>query len=127
VRRLASILIAATLFAGCAAETVKRTSLPEAAGLDTDLQRGVSTKAEVLLLLGDPDGAGEFGGFHEIRGIEDAASGPADLWYYEANRASMAGAMTESIKVLLVFFRDDVYEGYYWFGIDASGDWSTYN
>lgn len=125
--------IAATLLAfaiagpangqGAHLETVKKHALAQVHRLETELERGVSTKADVLLFLGEPDGAGEFGGFHGIRGPEHAKKGPADAWYYESSQATVGLAVSEDLRVLLVFFDDETYIGFYWFTIKTSGHW----
>ena len=56
-----SVLITALLmsvFTGCATDVGKGQSFASRDSLETDLIRGVSTKPQVLLLLGEPDGSG---------------------------------------------------------------------
>ncbi len=108
---------------GAHVESVKKHALAQVHRLETELERGVSTKAEVLRFLGEPDGAGEFGGFHGVRGPEHAKKGPADAWYYESGKADVGVTVSEDMRVLLVFFDDETYIGFYWFTIKASGHW----
>ena len=118
----AIFLLGGILLGGCAVQTGKSQAFENTGRLETDLRRGISTKADVLSILGEPDGSGEFGGFHAVRGPEHAMKGPADVWYYEDSRATRAAGMTENIRVLLVFFVDELFDGFYWFTVKASGD-----
>jgi hypothetical protein len=117
------VIVGVGLAAGCAAQTVKSHALSQTDKLETELVRGVSTRADVLSLLGEPDGSGEFGGWHGVRGPEHAKKGPAEAWYYEASGATIGAGVTERIQVLLVFFFEDSYDGFYWFTAEESGDW----
>ncbi len=123
VARALWILLAAIMLTACATQTAKQQAFSVVSGLETRLARGESTKADVLELLGEPSGAGEFGGFHAVRGPEHAKKGPADIWYYEDSRAAMGvgGRMSERIQVLLVFFQGDVYDGFLWLTAAAQG------
>ena len=81
--------------------------------LDTELQKGVSTKMEVQRMLGAPNGMG-------------GASLPTDpkqreVWYYEniemkdIKREEGVIKVNMRQQVLLVFFEKGVYDGYMWF------------
>lgn len=81
--------------------------------LDTDLQRGVSTKMDVRQMLGAPNGMG-------------GASLPTDpkqreVWYYasiemkDMKREEGVFKVNMRQQVLLVFFEKGVYDGYMWF------------
>jgi len=81
--------------------------------LDTDLQKGVSTKMDVQRMLGAPNGMG-------------GASLPTDpkqreVWYYEniemrdIKREEGVIKVNMRQQVLLVFFEKGVYDGYMWF------------
>ncbi len=89
------------LLGGCV--TIPFGSPPRQARLE-QLKQGVSTPAEVLLLLGEPRGAGA------VRWTPALA--PQKVWYYEYVALS-----TQRIdnKTLLVFFDQDRYVGYLWF------------
>ncbi|MDJ0950822.1 MAG: hypothetical protein QNJ94_18070 [Alphaproteobacteria bacterium] len=120
---LAAIIAGPAHGQGIEAKTVKQHALAQVGRLESELKRGVSTKADVLRLLGEPNGAGEFGGFRGARGPAHAAKGPADAWYYEASKAETGMGISEDLRVLLVFFMDERYDGFYWFTIKASGSW----
>jgi outer membrane protein assembly factor BamE (lipoprotein component of BamABCDE complex) len=102
--------VVATL-AGCAAETRKSQALSQLDRLEGELQKGVSTKADVLFLLGEPSGSG---------GAEfPTAQHANDVWYYEASNASMSGV---NMNILLIYFKDDAYDGFMWFSNEADID-----
>jgi hypothetical protein len=86
--------------AGCALEFGTRPRVDRLGGLT----RGVSTKADVLLLLGEPRGAGG--------GHISPESSPESIWLYEFMR--MQGNDV-SLEILLVFFDEDLYDGHLWF------------
>jgi hypothetical protein len=90
--------------AACAAQTVKSQASREFSAVETDLTRGASTRADVLRLLGQPDGHGA-----AVFGRPDAAS---DIWYYEVSSISFSSG---SQQILAVFFRGDAFDGYLWF------------
>ncbi len=108
----------AVLAGGCAAQTAKSYALSQVDKLDTELRRGVSTQADVLRLLGEPDGSGELAGFHDYIGPE-----PAQAWYYEDSKVEFGAIHRGHIASLLVYFRRNTYVGYYWFRMDTTGQW----
>jgi len=118
---MAAVLAGACLAPGCASETVRSHALSQVDKLDTALRRGVSTEVDVLGLLGEPDGGGEFAGFPEYLGPE-----PARAWYYENSSAELGTSVRERLGILVIFFRENTYEGYYWFRTDTTGTWSSY-
>jgi len=72
--------------------------------LENPLRPGQSTRAEVIRVLGPPDGKGQ-----EMLPIE---AEPRTLWsyYYEQ------GTLKDSRRIFLfVFFDQDLYDGYMWF------------
>ena len=89
---------------GCAAQSVKTHASGEVQQLDSKLNRGQSTQADVLLFLGEPDGAGE--------ALLPTSDDAREIWYYESHASGLSSA---SMKVLLVYFREGVYDGYLWF------------
>lgn len=97
---------------GCATQTGKSQAFSQTDALGTELRRGVSTKADVLLLLGEPDGSGGLGGFDALRGPEHARLGAEDAWYYENLAVTLSHADQD---ILLVFFLGDIFDGYLWF------------
>ncbi len=116
------LLCGAAITVGCAVQTVKTLSSKEFQRVQTELTRGVSSKADVLRLLGEPQGPGEFGGFHAIRGPEHARKGPLDAWYYDDNRSSGGSTtISQQLRVLIIFFQDDTFDGFLLFSSDATG------
>ncbi len=103
-----ALLLGAMLLAGCAVETVKSQAFSRIDRLETEFKRGVSTKADVLTVLGEPDGSGG--------AIFPTASYGSDVWYYEAYRSSLSGL---NQKILLVYFKGEEFDGFMWFSNDA--------
>jgi hypothetical protein len=66
------------------------------------LTRGVSTLDEVRKVLGEPRG----------RGAARLSVGSSGIWLYDAGEE---GSGNSRIKYLLVFLRDGVYDGFFWF------------
>lgn len=80
---------------------------PRIAGLAT-LRSGVSTKAEVLAAMGiAPRGYG----FTRYTADQPLRN----LWSYEFMQ--IQGAQI-GLQIVLIFFREDVYEGYFWFSAE---------
>jgi hypothetical protein len=68
----------------------------------------VSTRADVLLALGEPRG---YGVMRWTTALE-----PRQVWYYEYVRWQMLpGASSMDPSILLVFFTQDRYDGHLWF------------
>ncbi len=103
-----ALLLGAMLLAGCAVQTVKSQAFSRVDRLETEFKRGVSTKADVLTVLGEPDGSGG--------AIFPTASYGSDVWYYEAYRSSLSGL---NQKILLVYFKGEEFDGFMWFSNDA--------
>lgn len=104
-----ALLLGAMLLAGCAVQTVKSQAFSRLDRLETEFKQGVSTKADVLTVLGEPDGSGG--------AIFPTASYGSDVWYYEASRSSLSGI---NQNILLVYFRGEVFDGFMWFSNDAN-------
>ncbi len=124
-RRLLGILagaLTAFLVTGCAVQTTKTQAFSRIERIESDLRRGITSKADVLLLLGEPDGAGALGGFDALRGPDGAGKGPIDAWYYESVKASILGGLEVTQDVLLVFFEGDTVDGFLWFSNNSKGE-----
>ena len=125
IRRTAAALLvllcSSAIMAGCAVQTEKTLSNEAIQRLQVEFKPGVSSKADVLLLLGEPHGPGALGGFHAMRGPEHAKKGPADAWYYEDNRSSGLKTISHHLQVLVIFFEGDTYNGFFLFSSDATG------
>lgn len=92
-------LAVVALLVGCA-PTVKFGSPPRTDHLDT-LKVGASSKADVLLALGEPRGNG-------VTRLSAEAT-PRTIWFYEYTET--AGKVAD-LKILLVFFDQDKYDGH---------------
>jgi hypothetical protein len=90
----------------------------QVARLETGLQRGISTKADVERLLGPAAGQGE----SELPGDTVRRI----VWYYGATEAinewtkygAIKAAITER-RTLLIFFDGDLYTGFLWIAYPA--------
>lgn len=87
---------------GCA-PTVKYGSPPKVSSLES-LKAGVSTKADVLLILGEPRGKGAL--------RFPITPTPQEIWFYEYTKSDGSRI---NLKILLVFFGDEHYDGNLWF------------
>jgi hypothetical protein len=91
-----------SLLVGCV-QTVKLATPPGTNQLDT-LKLGDSSKADVLLVLGQPQGDGV---------VRLALSPtPRTIWFYDYRER--AGKVI-GLNILLVFFDRDKYDGHLWF------------
>lgn len=107
-------LLAAVLAAGCAATSASTGAFTQTGRIESELQRGVSTKRDVQRVLGTPKGSGGAVLPTDPRGRE--------IWYYEdikvANmRQDAEGYLRADIsqRILLVFFLDGRFDGFMWF------------
>jgi hypothetical protein len=103
-------LLVLVLVAG-APRTASGQDLPALAAIDARLTRGTSTKSDVVLVFGQPQGTG--GAFIPTDKIAK------DIWYYENVKIEMM-AMKSRQQVLLIFFRGKIYDGYFWFDINQT-------
>jgi hypothetical protein len=96
----------AVCLAACASSMVDISSgaFRNAGMLETQLHRGISTKADVRTLLGVPNGPGSW----LLPALDPA---PREIWYYED--MSQTGG-TLRVQMILVFFKGNVYDGYLW-------------
>ncbi len=114
--------LTALLVAGCAVQTTKTQAFSRIDRIESDLRRGNTTKGDVLLLLGEPDGAGALGGFDALRGPDGAGKGPIDAWFYESFKSSILGGPEMNQDILLVFFEGDIVDGFFWFSHEVKGE-----
>lgn len=96
------VLALLTLFAGCM--TVKYGSMPDTMALQTQLTQQVSSKADVLRVLGAPRGYG--------MARLPMLPNPNVLWFYEFLESD---GKNIDLKMLLVFFDGEKYSGHLWF------------
>lgn len=108
--------------------------------IETQLKRGVSTKADVQKLLGVPNGSGAavlpslaFNRERVVKASEAGVSsapdfGQREIWYYEdvamTDMKSTSAGYVANLRqqILLVFFMGDVFDGYLWTTNSASGN-----
>jgi hypothetical protein len=106
------------LFAGCAGQTgapaapveafTTRTAAIDFQLLQSELRRGVSTKEDVLRSFGPPSGTG---GLHM-----PAPYGAQNAWFYEKIDIMTQGqAIDVHQDVLLIFFKGEILDGWFWF------------
>jgi len=115
-------LLTTMLVTGCATQSAKTQAFSNIDQFETDLRRGVTTRADVLLLLGEPDGDGALGGFDTLRDPDDDEKEPLDAWYYESIQSSFIGGLKVNQQILLVFFDGDTVDGFLWFDSEAIGE-----
>lgn len=72
--------------------------------IESKLIRGTSTKADVLKGFGKRNGSGT--------GLIPGDPMIREMWYYEDVKYSGSEA---NQKILLIYFKDDIYDGYMWF------------
>jgi hypothetical protein len=95
---------------GCSQTLLKLGAPPRTDQLGT-LKRGDSTKADVLLAVGQPQGDGM------VRFPVKPA--PRTVWVYDYTEVKVslawaASAKVVDLKILLVFFDQDKYDGHLW-------------
>jgi hypothetical protein len=105
-RLVASLLAMVALVAlfGCGGPAIRFGRLPDVPSLEKSLQPMVSTRPDVLRVLGEPRNTGGA----MLPGHES----PHDLWVYYYEEGSLIDARR---IFLFVFFLQDHYDGYMWF------------
>ncbi len=111
---LLSMLLAGSLVAGCAPKNVTTGAFTEVTRIESELQRGVSSKRDVERVLGTPKG---FGG--AVLPLDPRAH---EVWYYgDIEIGGMKGGgggifrVNVHQQILLVFFEGGVFDGFMWF------------
>jgi hypothetical protein len=92
---------------GCVS-SIKYGRMPDTERISTSLIQHVSTKEDVLKILGPPRGYGK----------SQMSSSPVTyvMWFYEYLAASAGGsAMKIDLTMLMVYFDKEIYEGHMWF------------
>jgi hypothetical protein len=104
MRMVLAFAVVGSLLSGCVSMTY---GVPPKTDRLATLIPGQSRSSDVLLAMGEPRGKGA------------AHLSPQlplrKVWYYEYVKASGLKSMSVDTKMLLVFMRDDVYDGYLWF------------
>lgn len=104
IATLLSLLILVLLASGCVGVRQTTGVPPDTSVLETGLQPGISTMADVVSTLGEPDGKGKAAFY--------SGDTPRTVWSYFYEE----GNLRESRRIyLLVFFNEDCYDGYMWF------------
>jgi hypothetical protein len=93
-------------------------AFPKVEAIETQLKRGVSTKADVQRLLGVPNGSG--GALLPGYGDKRQQLEPYQIWYYEDIEVTDTKAEEQLVtmnmrqQILTVFFRGELFHGYFW-------------
>jgi len=119
-----SALIASTLAAGCASTRVTTGAFPEVNRLETELKRGVSTKADAQKLLGLPAGTGS--------AVLPTDPKPREVWSYpdieataalpRPDRRGIGRFIFVRHQLLLLFFDRETFDGYLWYSNVQEGE-----
>ncbi len=115
-------LLGVVSLGGCAVETTRGRSPLITERLRSELVRNKSTKVDVLKVLGEPDGTGSFGGWRGLRGPRNSKLGPLEVWYYADTKTSIGFSLRHNVRVMLIFFKDEVFHGYIWFANTSTGE-----
>ena len=112
ISRIVFLHVAAIALFSCSAcspaHYTTRSRALDTNALESDLRRGASTMADVERLLGKPDGTGA--------ALLPAESTPKTTWIYERIELESSGAGTTVTQdIVLVFFREGVFDGFMWF------------
>jgi hypothetical protein len=102
VRHITIGVLAVGLLSGCA--TTIRVGTPPRTDRLKELRVGVSTTKDVLLVLGEPRGRGA--------ARSSVVNEPRKILYYEYMEAE---GLRIGLKLLVVFLREDRYDGHLWF------------
>lgn len=123
VRRWAGLALSVCLAVPAAgalaqASAIGTGAFPKASAIESQLKRGVSTRADVQRILGVPNGSG--GALLPGVGARSEQVEAYQLWYYEdVEITEMKGQgdvlnMKMRQQILAVFFKDEVFHGYFW-------------
>jgi len=102
-----AILLAAAM--GCVSGRIEMGRSVTVERLERDLRIGESTAADVLRVMGEPDGRGE-----ARLGIHD---GPRTVWSYYHELSDFSGTDVErwGRTFLWIYLDGEAYDGYLWF------------
>lgn len=107
-----ALLLIGVVLAGCGgARTTGK--FVETSRIESELERGVSTKEDVRRVLGEPKGSGD--------AILPSHTELREVWYYEDMETTdtevTAGVVWLDVRyqVLVVFFRQEKFDGFMWF------------
>ncbi len=112
-----TLALTASLLAGCVPGAMTTGPFAQTNRIDTELRRGVSTKADVERVLGKSNGTG--GTF-----MPPTQTKPGDVWVYfnsQTGEPRISRGATIKVEVdtrdqmIMVFFDGDIFDGYLWF------------
>jgi len=109
--RMFAILLLVTIGACSTTKALQHHRLEQ---IESKLTRGISTKADVLKVFGKRDGFGTV--------LMPSDPIIREMWYYEDIKFSQGLDFINAeqrIKILLIYFKDRVYDGYMWFATKA--------
>lgn len=93
-------------------------AFPKVTGIEKQLKRGVSTKADVQRLVGIPNGSG--GALLPGYGARSEQVDLYQIWYYDDLEATDITSEEDVTKmkmrqqILAIFFKGDLFHGYFW-------------
>jgi hypothetical protein len=107
--------------AGCATKVKVTTGVfPPVGTLEKEIQRGISTKMDVRRLLGAPNGFGS--------AVFPTDPHAREIWYYDDIemtdfKSEAGGVLRVNVRqqILLVFFKNGVFDGFMWFSNSGTG------
>ncbi|MBK8892331.1 MAG: hypothetical protein IPN75_19170 [Dechloromonas sp.] len=112
------LILAIALAVAACAEDPKRFATVEAfrdtKRIETQLQRGVSTKEDVKRMLGEPTGSGAVF-------MASVQQRPQEMWFYQdielKDIKGSKGVLNVSFRqqILVVILRDGTFDGFMWF------------
>jgi len=120
-RLLVLLFIVSFAFWGCTSARTTSGVIQHTDVIDSALHAGISTKADVSTILGEPNG---YGAAHLPMDPR-----PHEIWFYHLIEGQVHAAgnrvlMDTQMDMLLVFFLEGVYDGHIWFKNSSTG--STY-
>jgi hypothetical protein len=110
-------LLTSIYIVGCGGGKVSTGPFKDLGQLEINLKRGVSTKADVQSLLGEPNGYGH----SYLPALGEHKPKPHEVWYYEDIESGDAESKQKVIimeirqQILVIFFDQDKYDGFMWF------------
>jgi hypothetical protein len=123
VAELVLLIAIAGVASGCVPQRMTTGAFTEVGRLETDLRRGISTKADVERVLGPAKGAGG--------AILPSSPDPRDVWFYqdiEVTDITLEGGSPVQVvrvkmrqQILLVFFDKGLFDGFMWYSNDVPG------
>ena len=58
----------------------------------------------------------------QVRYTHSFGGGPLEVWYYEDTKSSIGFSLRQNLRVMLIFFKGEVFHGYIWFANTTTGE-----